>query len=109
MQKFNPEDNLGQMMGRIVKIKTKEEADQFLADYIANIDQTREPGEDVEYSSRDIALQNIGYCSGYYSREESKRILELFDTVHPIFGKDCSSPEEAFKKGIEWVEKHISK
>lgn len=45
------------------------------------------------------ARSNIGYISGYYSSETAARILEIFDTSHPIFGTTRPSPEEAFEAG----------
>lgn len=48
------------------------------------------------------ARENIGYLSGYFPREKADRILELFGTEHPVFGKAHPSPEEAFRMGQEW-------
>jgi hypothetical protein len=52
-----------------------------------------------------VALDNIGYCSGYYNIDTAKKILKLFKTHHPIFGKEWPDkpimPEEAFRLGME--------
>ena len=32
------------------------------------------------------ALQNIGYVSGYYPADKANKIMEVFQTAHPIFG-----------------------
>lgn len=45
------------------------------------------------------ALQNIGYWSGYYDRKTADRIMDVFKTAHPIFGRRHVEPEEAFKMG----------
>jgi hypothetical protein len=47
----------------------------------------------------EFALQNIGYFSGYYSKEKSKEICQVFRTEHPVFGKTDPSPEQAFAMG----------
>lgn len=45
--------------------------------------------------------ENIGYWTGYLSRKTAARILEFFETQHPIFGKDVDvPPEEAFAAGL---------
>lgn len=45
------------------------------------------------------ALENIGYWSGYYSREMSAKIQEVFKTSHPIFGRTQPTAEQAFEMG----------
>ena len=45
------------------------------------------------------ARENIGYLSGYFPREKADRILALFATEHPIFGKGHPTAEEAFAMG----------
>lgn len=47
------------------------------------------------------ALQNIGYMSGYYDTKTADRIMEVFKTSHPIFGRRHPDPAEAFEKGYE--------
>jgi hypothetical protein len=49
--------------------------------------------------ARDIVLQNIGYYTGYFDNDKADRVMELFETEHPIFGKTHPSPEEAFRLG----------
>jgi hypothetical protein len=54
--------------------------------------------------AREVALQNIGYLTGYYSREEAARLLDLFETKHPIFGaiKDWpTNPDDILRLGIK--------
>lgn len=46
-------------------------------------------------------LENIGYMTGYFSSEQADRIMELFDTQHPIFGRTHPSAEEAYRMGHE--------
>lgn len=42
-------------------------------------DHTREEAEGME-------RHNLGYVSGYYSRETQERVEALFSAVHPVFG-----------------------
>lgn len=55
------------------------------------------------------ALPNIGYVSGYYSEEIAKKILTVFDTHHPIFGRSFPSPEEAYRAGRFMAGVHANK
>jgi hypothetical protein len=49
--------------------------------------------------ARDIILSNIGYYTGYLDNATADRVMELFDTEHPVFGKTHPTPEEAFRMG----------
>jgi len=50
------------------------------------------------------ALQNIGYFSGYYSKEKAKEICQVFKTAHPIFGNRDVTSKEAFEMGVKMGE-----
>lgn len=54
------------------------------------------------------ARTNIGYLSGYFSREKADRILALFAAEHPIFGKSPPTPEEAFATGQAFGKKPLT-
>lgn len=47
------------------------------------------------------ARANIGYLSGYFPAEKAARILALFETEHPVFGKDRKDEKSAFTLGVE--------
>lgn len=47
----------------------------------------------------DIVRKNIGYASGYYDVETAAKILDVFDTRHPLFGRSRPSHEWAFEIG----------
>ena len=51
---------------------------------------------------RAILLENIGYVTGYLSYKQADNIMELFQTQHPIFGKEHPTAEEAYRLGHEW-------
>ena len=53
-------------------------------------------------------LSNIGYWAGYYSKEKAKKILQVFETSHPIFGAtwpdEKLSTEQIFELGKRYGE-----
>jgi len=38
--------------------------------------------------SGEFALHNIGYIAGYYPAKTAQRILDIFRTEHPKFGRN---------------------
>jgi len=68
------------------------------------IDKCNSPEEAQEFMrlyriENEYADQNIGYLSGYYGRDDMRRIQEWFGVSHPIFGTSVPSPEDAFAAG----------
>ena len=61
------------MLRGIDQCKTKEEAQDFILQYVEENLHARE---------------NIGYLAGYYSRDDQTRIFEWFDVCHPIYGRN---------------------
>jgi hypothetical protein len=92
MIRFNPENKdtltYGEALKPAMEIKNKDEARQYLCDYAAFIQKylDKEP-DPKERTAIQIAKINVGYFAGYYDSETNKRIHELFETEHPIFGK----------------------
>ena len=80
-----------------MKITNKEEAQQYLQDYVAFIMKTN-PQQDYETSLK-VARENIGYGAGYYGNEERIRVKLLFDATHPVFGDRIPTAEESFNAG----------
>ena len=82
---------MGDLMDAITKIKTKEEADEFVAAY-AKVNEH--------------APSNIGYMLGYLDKESRDRLYRLFEECsHPVFGHNFgrgSEPtaEGAFEAGL---------
>lgn len=65
---------------------------------------------DTEEEATEVVKQNLGYYAGYYSNDTMIRVQELFDCVHPVFGKiegeaDLPTPEEAFQSGKDLASK----
>jgi hypothetical protein len=66
--------------------------------------QVREMVDVLQYAepeARRITLVNIGYYSGYFDNETADKIMDLFETEHPIFGRTHPTPEEALRLGRE--------
>jgi hypothetical protein len=58
-----------------------------------------------EAEARRVTLVNIGYYSGYLDHETADKIMDLFETEHPVFGREHPTPQEAFRLGRELGEK----
>lgn len=52
-----------------------------------------------------FALQNVGYFVGYYDAKMAKKIMTVFKTAHPIFGKMVPNAKLALKLGKMMGEK----
>jgi hypothetical protein len=104
MIRFNPENKdtltYGEALKPAMEIKNKGEARQYLYDYATFIQKYLDKEPDTQgRTAIQIAKINIGYFAGYYDNETNKRVQELFETVHPIFGKTTPAPEEALLAG----------
>lgn len=75
----------GDVMRAMAAVESQEEAAEFM---------------DLYRAENPSADENIGYMTGYFSREEKHRLQELFDVEHPIFGRSDPTPEQAFKAGV---------
>lgn len=89
---------IGECYGPAMSIKTREEAksyfDRLVERHIRVTGNDRAKAEIIERS-------NLGYYAGYYDRETMTRVNDLFDTQHPIFGKEPPSPERALQAGMD--------
>ena len=72
------------LLHAIVRVADKAEAQEFLRVYEAVNPHARE---------------NIGWAVGDLSRDEGRRVLELFECPHPVFGTTYPTPQEAFDMG----------
>lgn len=86
-------ETMGETMKAIVAIldelDPKEVAREFMEAYV-------ESGVDEA-----IVRENVGFSSGCCDSETARRILEVFDVSHPVFGRSQPSPKEAFETGRE--------
>jgi hypothetical protein len=82
----------GDIIDAVSAIHDKETAEEFFEEYVAS------------GVRRDTARQNIGYLAGYLDRDTARRVFDLFETTHPVFGRSFPSPEKAFEMGKEMAE-----
>lgn len=58
--------------------------------------------------AKEIALSNIGYYAAYYDQDVFYRVIALFNTKHPVFGKTLpASPDEAMRAGMQWYKRKM--
>lgn len=91
----------GDIYDRAMKLKTKEEAKDYLERLVElgmSHGQTREEALRIQKA-------NLGYWAGYYDPRTAKRVFSLFEAAHPVFGTTYPGPEEAIKKGVELAKK----
>lgn len=109
MTKFNPSNKetltYGECLDPIFKITDKADAMQYKKDYVAFMEKIldKEPNE-KGMTAEQIVNSNIAYYAGYGSSDDRKRIEELFECSHPVFGsiKENGVPtaKEAFNAGF---------
>jgi len=86
-----------ELLDPIATIETKEEAEEYKACLIEYY--MTEYGKSHDEAVR-VAKTNIGYWAGYYDEATAKRIWELFNTKHPVFGTSWPTLDEALKAGL---------
>jgi len=89
--------SLKEIMERVANGMDKEEANETLK---LHVEECVALGDDKEEATKLFRL-NIGYFAGYYDHAVADKAYELFDTEHPIFGKEHPSPEEIFRRGFQ--------
>jgi hypothetical protein len=82
------------------KITTVEEARAVIAQEVE--DRRKLNPDQSEEETRAILLHNIGYSTGYCDHTFADKLMELYETEHPIFGKTHPSAEEALRIGLEY-------
>lgn len=88
------------------EITTKEQAAALVTQEATERAQFYKIGEDA---AKARLLDHIGYVTGYLSHKQADEIMELFDTQHPVFGRQHPSPEDAFRMGQEYAQTRIAK
>lgn len=99
---FDKGTNAADIYDPAMKIESAEDAKDYLERIVEYFILHGHHYEKAEY----IAKSNLGYWTGYYDQETANRVFKLFDCEHPVFGREFPTPEEAFKKGMEWAEKN---
>ena len=75
---------IGEKYNPIWDITTTEQVRSYFEECVRHTLQCRP--ELSRAAAESIERQNIGYYSGYGNATEARRVLTLFDVVHPIFG-----------------------
>lgn len=100
----------GEEFAEALACNTKEEAQAWLEKNIR--EREKEYGQS-SVEARKIILSNLGYMAGYYDKETSQKVYDLFQAEHPIFGTpnywSTLIPEEAFRAGQSLMESRIQK
>jgi hypothetical protein len=52
-------------------------------------------------AARTMVLRNIGYYTGYLDHETADKVMGMFETEHPVWGKSHPSQDEILRLGIE--------
>src|SRR6185503_5793688 len=79
-------------------VQTEQEAADYLAAVVAH--HQKYFAQSDRAKAERIVLANIGYWSGYCSDETAQRVLRLYKTEHPVFGRRRPTAEEAFAAGV---------
>lgn len=76
----------------------KEQATALLNERVAEMVAALHYTED---EARRMLLRNLGYAAAYYDDALADRIMDLYDTEHPIYGRKHPTPNEIFQMGID--------
>jgi len=115
---FNPENKqvltFKELLDPAMEIKENEDAKQYLASYVEWLEAAwLRDGKIEKEPAINIAKSNLGYWAGYYSESTRKRVENLFECEHPIFGSieknGRPTAEEALKLGIKMGEESIKR
>lgn len=82
--KFTKETTYGDKYRPAMNVKTKEEASRY---FEACVEHLMKYGKKTRKEAEKIERANIGYWSGYYDKETMKRVQDLYEAAHPIFGR----------------------
>jgi hypothetical protein len=107
MTPFNPDNkeelSFHEIFEQALKIETKKDATQYMADYVKWI-QNKSWDKPLIKEPLDIARENFGYWAGYYSNDTRRKIESLFECEHPYFGSieknGPPTPKQAFEMGL---------
>jgi hypothetical protein len=57
----------------------------------------------TEEEARTALLTNIGHVTGYLPDEQADNVMDLFETEHPVYGRQHPAAEEAYRMGQEYA------
>ena len=83
--------NVGEIVDSISKLidGRDEDAGRFLEQYVDYMESKNSEGWD-RARSREVCLQNIGYCAGYLNMEAIGKVNRLMGATHIAFGAGVS-------------------
>jgi hypothetical protein len=81
------------------EITTKDQAAALVTEEVRAIAEFYHLSEE---EARKRLLESIGYVTGYLSHDQADHVMELFDTEHPVFGRQHPTAEEAYRLGYEY-------
>jgi hypothetical protein len=91
---------VGDIMWAMEGCESIREAEEFVRHYAKDVQQRNDGGF---REALQIVENNLGYLTGYLPNEKAKKMRELFDVEHPIFGSKTPTAEEAFAAGQAWA------
>jgi hypothetical protein len=87
---------IGEKYDPAMEVKTVEEARAY---FERLVEHSMMHGLSKEEAERNERI-NLGYYAGYYDLETRERVEWLYGAVHPIFGNQQPTAEEAFEAGL---------
>jgi hypothetical protein len=88
-------------MQAVLDCKTREDADQLISTELNCVCAQKDAPSPEE--AKRILLCTIGYLAYFYDGRTIDRILGLFQTEHPFFGKSHPSGKMAFTMGSQYA------
>lgn len=88
----------GDVYGRAMDVTTDAEAALYLDHFVAWA--VRVHGEDPGMARANF-LHSVGYWTGYCDNETADRVMKVFKTSHPIFGRRHPTVSEALDAGAK--------
>lgn len=85
--------NFFALFRRARECDTKKQAEAVVAAAVYDLCAEREELSVEE--ARKMVLDNLGYIAMYHDRADAVYVYDLFETEHPVFGRNLPTPEEA--------------
>lgn len=99
---FPKNPTVGQIYGTCTLVETKEQAAAYFEKIVKYMVDSSGDDEGL-HKAKYIARENIGYYAGYFDQQTRDRVYDLFETDHPVFGRECPTVNQAFAMGEAWA------
>ena len=90
--------SISEMIALSLRLGTKEDAKKLVDQRVQEMVSIL--GYDADQARR-TTLQNIGYYTTYIDNESADKVMDLFETEHPYFGRRHPTGEEAWRLSRE--------